>query len=310
MKRILSLFLFLALALSFTGCSVLAEEKALADAKKLIEAGQYAQAIDLLRSIERYNEINALLDEATRLQAAADLERRMTGADFLFGEWICVDDFGSTLTFSSDGICQLDQGSTVRSGDFAYADNTVTSELDTFRVTTANGITWLTAAEGKRFVRPADYETVGPRTVEITAENWQEYFELRQHRFLTFDEMDQVSSVGFGYALCLREAHLPRLFDSPEAVNLSFRLEYTSLFRYVTDPAGDYKLGPISHYSRTGKENSAAAVTDYRHGGETGPLPGSVCALFGTTLPLDSRYFPVYEDAAVTEVHGSIILYP
>lgn len=318
MKRIFAILLVLALAASLTGCAVLKEEMDLREARELMDAGEYNQAIELLRSMERYQEIQAMLEEAAALAAQADLAERINGADLLFGTWKSIDEFGTSVTFHEDGTCVFLAGTQRQDMDFRFTGSGVESGIN-FSVTTANGITWLTATDnagsrtGHRFVREENYATYGPQTIPITLENWEQYFELRPVRQFQFDEAGQIAALGFGYGIYLREEYLSRVFPDPNGyVTLSFTMEYDLAYRYVQNPTDEnYSIGGLA----VSPMGSSSTETIRNHLNDnsipTGDARrGAVCALFAGTLELGSRHFPVFEKGAVTEVSGALVLYP
>ena len=323
MKRIFALLLTLAMAVSLMACGS-GDKKAIEEAQALIDSGDYESAIELLTSIEQYQQITGMLDEAVQLMQEQERQEQLAGADFLCGTWVCIDDMTTTLTYREDGTCSFADQYDTWDSNFAYDNGVVTGILDTFTLGEYQGVPCLSGetfgrnlSEGEffayRFVKEEDYEALGPKTVEITMENWEEYFELREIRLTYLNDFDEIDSIGFGYGIYLKEEYVEKLYTGYEAVSVAFKMEYDWRYRRVTNPTqDDYVIGGVAWTAD--HKISTSQVFDYRYSEYIGveqPEYNAVCATFGSAGPIqDNDIFPSLENGVVIDVQGALILFP
>lgn len=323
MKRIFTLFLALVMAVSLMACGS-GNEKTIEEAQALIDSGDYESAIELLTSIEEYQQITEILDEAVQLMQEQERQERLAGADFLFGTWICIDDMTTTLTYREDGTCSVVGQYDTWDGTFSYDNGTIAGVLDTFTVGEYLGVPCLTGetfgknmSDGEffayRFIKEEDYEALGPKTVEITTENWEAYFDLREVRVTYLNDFGEIDYVGFGYGIYLKEEYVEKLYTGYEAVSVAFKMEYDWCSRRVTNPAqDDCVIGDIVWTPE--HESDTSQVFDNRHYDHIGPEQpeyNAVCAIFGYANGVqDNDIFPCLENGVVIDVQGTLILYP
>ena len=326
MKKVIAVLLVLAMMLSLGGCALLETPKALAEARELIDNEEYDEAIDLLTSLEIYDQISDLLEEAMEGQQEQEQARLMEESEFLLGTWRCIDQNGMTITFMEDGTCQVETEYDVFSGPFGVEEeNRISTPIDTFQVTEYEGAICLAAENYNyyvmddqasiRFLREEDYEVLGPQTVEITMDNWEDYFELRFMPFFYRDDFGDVEYAGFGYIVYLREEYVDKLYHDHSAMDVAFKLECDSGYRYVTDPTQpDYIIGDVPPYYTSSVDTFTATLIDCRGSSfyvEGDAEYGAVCANLGSGgMPLDEGIFPVQENGRIIEVRGTIMIYP
>ena len=110
---------------------------------------------------------------------------------------------------------------------------------------------------------PTDAPTEAPQPVpvEITMENWEEYFVLRETEQVHISESCSVINRIFGYGVFLKEEYVDRL---AEGSDVSFELEYNLVWRRVMgDLTGDsYMLQ--SAQTDPDRKTQTAQLTDFR----------------------------------------------
>lgn len=323
MKRIFALLLALAIAVSLMACGS-GDKKTIEEAQALIDSGDYESAIELLTSIEQYQQITEMLDKAVQLMQEQERQERLAGAEFLFGTWICIDDMTTTLTYREDGTYTFAEENETWDETFSYDNGVISGGLETFTVGEYQGVPCLTGEKfgrntlddeffAYRFVKEEDYEALCPKTVEITMENWEEYFELREIRLTYLNDFDEIDSIGFGYGIYLKEEYVEKLYTGYEAVSVAFKMEYDWCSRRVTNPTqDDYVMGNVVWTPE--HESSTSQVFDYRYSEYIGveqPEYNAVCATFGYAGPIqDNDIFPSLENGVVIDVQGALILFP
>lgn len=100
-----------------------------------------------------------------------------------------------------------------------------------------------------------------PVAVQITMDNWQEYFELRETEQVYQSESCDVINRVFGYGVFLKDAYTDRL---AEGSDVAFELEYNLVWRRVLgDLAGDsYSIHHAT--SDEQKKTQQAQLVDFR----------------------------------------------
>lgn len=106
-------------------------------------------------------------------------------------------------------------------------------------------------------------QTIVP--VEITLDNWQEYFELRQTEQVYVSESCGVTNRVFGYGVFLKEEFLPLLAPGSD---ISFELQYEVVWKRVMgDLTGDsYMI--IGSVNEVHPKTQLAQMTDFRENAE------------------------------------------
>lgn len=332
MKKLMAVLLVLAMVMSLGGCAmkeaaeaVEKTEEAMAQARELIDNGDYEQAIELLSELEVYSRITELLDEAAQAQMEQEWENRRKDASFLVGTWRCIDQNDMSLTFQEDGICLVSMQGDELSGEFFMDSGSVQGPMGAMTLTEYEGVMCLASdaisyrvggeEHNVRFLREEDYENLGPRTVEITMENWETYFELRFAPSYYRDDFGDIEYVGFGYFVYLRDEYVDKLFNGYPSVDVAFKLECDSGYRYVTNPTQpDYSIEGVPPYWTSSLDTFTATVYDNRGSDyyvEGDAEYGAVCGnLSAGGMSLEEGIFPVQENGRIIAVEGMIVLYP
>jgi len=230
-KRLLSLILALSLCLSLTACAS-ADDKAFEEADALLAAGDYEGAIAAFSSIGRYQEISAKIAEAEKLHQETQRMANLANAEALFGNWVNVaTDFIDfiTLTLNSDGTSVLAFGDEVYNSTFDFENNTlsINNPYFAFSVETVDGLTHLVSGDmGLDMVPEANYSEFALQEIELTIDNWQEYFEMKEVNGIRKNSFGEVEAVYPTVGIFLKEEYYDRLPEYFDTMNIAFELTY------------------------------------------------------------------------------------
>lgn len=323
MKKLFALILALSLVLSLAGCAS-DSEKAVKEAQTLLDAGDLDGAIAALNQVPEYVTLTDALiqavfqkadvlaqagsyDEALALLASlggyqqvadkiADVEDQRQQADvgFLLGTWKNIPS-ALELTFEADGTCAFAAYGEQLSLTYSHSDGIVNipSPLSfSLEVTEKDGVTHLIGNSGPPaldLVPEANYEALAPETVEITMDNWDTYFELRETYEEYLGEFGEFSYRMPTYGIFLKDEYCELLTDDGAAVD--FEVCYDEVVYEVTGYSGniqkglvteDYVLTPANpgwFYLRTGAL-ATASLFDYRYYSEGLSRDNTVSAIF------------------------------
>ena len=107
----------------------------------------------------------------------------------------------------------------------------------------------------------APTEPPQPVAIEITLENWEEYFELRETEQVYISESCSVINRVFGYGVFLKEEYADRFANESD---VSFDLEYNVAWaRVMGDLTADNYLITGSQ-SNEERKTQSAVLTDFR----------------------------------------------
>lgn len=201
MKKALVLLLALCMLLTLCACAD-ASEKEFEAAKALYDAGDYENAIEALQNVGHYAEIAGMIADAQKQLAAESY-------GFLLTTWKDVRADGTnTVIFHEDGTCDLD-GSPMQ---YSMGNDKVTvAGILTLDITQEDGIYHL-AGEDVDYVREEDYDTfIAEHTVELTLDNYLDYFEWVEERIDNKDAYGNFTSVFIRHILTPKdEKHVNR----------------------------------------------------------------------------------------------------
>jgi len=259
MKRILSFLLALILCFSLTACTgkeekeaaaaALAQQRAEADAfdaaKKLLDEGHYDEAIAAFRNVGRYEDIASLIAKAEQLKDEAE-------AGFLFGTWLDISS-GNSYIFENKGSGQIDSGLARVAFEYKCTDDVVMINSPVsceLTVSEIDGVTHLISDE-LDLVPEADYAALAPYDVEISMDNWQEYFDLRKVDYVEFNAFNEPEWRNNSYALVLRDEYAQQLHGvHQEAIDVSAELRYDYGWFIIS---GDYIRGDYDRQPTVGQ---------------------------------------------------------
>lgn len=338
--------LVIAILLTMTGCAS-EDAKAMDSAAALLEAGDYAAAIEAYAAIGSYQDVSAQIAAAAdALIAAGEYEKAMEllssvngyqliadkmaeaekllqdqNASFLYGTWKNMYS-DAILTMNDDGTGTLTTDDNTYDIRYTFEDGILTLDNPlTFSLTVSkeNGFYHLiNAVNNMNFVTAADYEEIGPKEVVITMENWEQYFELKHVQSLLYDEFGEPYAAAFNYAVYLKDEYTEKLAGGDNGLHdVNFKLEYDQNHRYITNiTSEDYVLGDIqfSHESQT----ITVTVHDYRNSNVSNRnvILNTVCGEFSlgwVNIDQGSEEAVAYlymENGKIIAVQGSIMLFP
>lgn len=191
--------------------------------------------------------------------------------------------------------------------------------LDAVTIREIDGVTHM-VSEYSDWVSEADYEAIGPKTVEITLDNWGEYFEIRETDWQYRNDFGEIEQKGFGFGVFLKDEAASRLKDPYASVNVSFKVAYDEVMHKATGSAanGDFQVGAADHpkwYSNESSRMDAVGQVWLQEGDymEGSGCYGYYCATFTgyTTIEeADATYIIVFENPEVLNVTGTLTLFP
>ncbi len=320
------MLLLLVFCMSMVACSSINKDFDAADA--LLQAGDYDAAIAAFSAIGRYEEISAKIQEAQKLKNEAN-------AGFLYGTWknILNDYRGeSDFVIMEDGKALID-GTTAT---YSYENGilTLTSPMIIELVCEEiDGVMHLRGSLGvdMDYVPEDKYDELGPYSVELTMDNWTEYFELREAANMYFNQFGELESAQNSYGIFLKDEYMDKIslqsfFTNEIAFKISYDTEayavpvsdYEEAWKTVFDINELEKTDPpyyFDNFEETGL-TTTASVWDYRNHtdlNEKSPYYKSVAAEFGMGGNMTEnggtfiKALPV--NAQVVQVQGELVLF-
>lgn len=312
MKRLIALALILVLCLGMTACGASEDEKAFEEANALLESGDYEGALEKFYSIGLYNQTAEKIyqiEEQLRTEKVA----------FLTGTWKDLQN-DMTLTFGEKGkFTVTNPDGTVSDGEAWYDANDQLYLFEAVEIREIDGVTHMTG-EYNDWVSEADYEVIGPRTVEITLDNWADYFEIRETDDLYRNAFGEIEWKGFGFGVFLKDDVASRLRDPYGSVNVSVKAAYDGVMYKATGTleGGDFQKGepgqPKWLKEETRREEAVMDVWMV-----TGPeregsgCYGCYCATFtgyNTIEEEGDTYIIVFENPEILDITGTLTIFP
>ena len=335
-KRFLTLILALVMCLAMTACAS-EEDKAFEAADALLAAGDYEGAIAAFSSIGRYAEISEKIYEAEMLRIEAERLAGAANAEPLYGNWINTkgDVVGTdiTLAINPDGNCTLVWGETVTDSSYRCSDNLFTIDMMVIdlKIEVIEGITHLIYDEyNMDFVSEADYPAFAPQDIEITLDNWQDYFEMKETKSIQVNAFGEVSYVQPAVGIFLKEEHYDRLLENYWDMELAFELTYDETPYKVLNCTpedfdysflGNYEMEPATNVPSWWEMQTGCTVIgnvyDNRNAdwlAEQSPFNGTFSAEIGMYGggygDNNAQYVSLWTNIQVSRVTGTLRLYP
>ena len=312
MKKFIALALILMLCLGMTACGASEDEKAFEEANALLEAGDYEGALEKFYSIGLYNQT------AEKIYQIEE-QLRAEKVSFLTGTWKDLNN-DLTLTFSEKGkFTVTDSDGTGSDGEAWYDANDQLYLFEAVEIREIDGVTHMTG-EYNDWVSEADYEVIGPRSVEITMDNWNDYFEIRETDDQYRNAFGEIEWKGFGFGVFLKDDVASRLKNTYDSVNVSVKAAYDTVMYKATGTleGGDFQKGepgqPKWLNEETRREEAVMEVWMM-----TGPeregsgCYGCYCATFtgyNTIEEEGDTYIIVFENPEILNVTGTLTLFP
>ncbi len=312
MEKIIALTLVLVMCLGLTACGASEDEKKFEEANALLEAGNYEDALEAFSSIELYNlTAEKIFEIEEKLQADK--------VSFLTGTWKDLKG-ETTVTFGEAGeyVVNTTYGDSW-DGKAWYDEEGALYILDATTVQEIDGVTHL-VSEHYDLVSEADFEKVGAKTVEITMDNWADYFEIRETNYVYSNAFQEIEHMGFGFGVFLKDEFAEKLVDTYSSVDVSFKVAYDEVMHEATGSSqnGDLQVGEVGHprwYSDEITRSDAVGQVWLQEGEdmEASDSYGYYCTTFtGYTTYQDEKesYVTVFENPEVLNVTGTLKLFP
>lgn len=343
MKKLISILLGTAMCITLGACAS-QTDKALEEASSLLDAGKYEEAIEALSAVEQFGEFRDKMAEATMKKAEGLLEAekydeaiKVLRSDphyetfqskiqeiqqlkmdhekgFLYGKWTTADR-QSTFEFLENGTCKVNDSSNPVSYSYEQGklvfDNASSSS---YSLVEKNGIQQLVLDDASAYssseiyVRESDYDSAFDE-IEITMDNWEQYFELRQALNLATDDFGDPVHYEICYTVFLKDEYVEKYISS----DISFKVQYTNMLYDVDGDllSGDYTLANGSEFEQAISTSTLEdrRNSDYYSG--ISDLKDSISAIIpilayggdGISGPIS-----VCEDGKVLRAEGSLTL--
>lgn len=360
MKRIVCMIMGILMLLSLAACgageaepTLSPEEQAFEAACALLEEGKYQEAYAAFTTLESYQRIQEKIDEAAagiEAQRLAEEEAAkqalLQQVGFLYGTTWRDTRSTAELTF---GECQ-DNGTGSFTGEVHYLDwidSTTKREADypwtmvegeiyvsylpvlgrenipedgfLFTVEERDGVTHLLVGECD-FVRTEDYGPYEPAAVEITIDNWQDYFEIKEGLEWEYDDFGVCDGVRIITAVCLKEAYQDRLIldrtnvtfgctcdlnvRSVAQIDFENKIAVTGEIRDVLELGLSYTNIFCSNHYDTRKDNTVIAELPQIF------MELGVSSYYEPAHMHSSHIFYSYENHVIDRVAGTLMLRP
>ena len=274
-KRLLSLILALVLCLSLAACAS-EEDKAFEAADALLAAGDYEGAIAAFSAIGRYQEISDKIYKAEMMRAEEARLSSIAAAEAYFGNWVNISPYYTettvTLALNANGIGTMAWGEDTHDSNINYKDSIISLDnpIMDLKVTDIDGITHLISEEyNMDFVSEANVAAFTPIDIEITLDNWQEYFEIKEVNSISINAFGEVDYVQPCIGIFLKEEYYDRLLENYWDMELAFELTYDETAykilnctpdNYKYELAGQYEREPVTPPSWWKLETDCTAI--------------------------------------------------
>lgn len=336
MKKILAMILVMALCLSLCGCAFLAKTdngEATTDEKSegiSFGSSKYEKYDALIEAIEAndfekaYSELVKFADEAAGVSKPTQDEQYAELAKNAVGEWITFHEDAvdvKPLVINEDGTGSYGDESftwTVDNGsdehfqlkclvdgiDFKYTvqfnkyDGDKTWHCQVFVIEVIDEYSWTSHHEDEDtyFDR---YNKNKLEIVDITSENFFDYFEMRLENSWSKNEFDEVEGWGRNYYLFLKPEYADRLaIDDSE-----IKLQYTGkLVYYFCDVDLENQTIEVGEAIASQDKKDVDETTSFRlYNGYSEKFPEEYCVTYFWLYSSDNGWFDGAEHAYVTD---------
>lgn len=229
------------------------------------------------------------------------------------------NDHGFVMTINEDGTGTIILGEqeltiTWEKTDEEIICNTGSKEL-TFKIRANNGVVEMSYKDGYYVVvSEQDYENT-IECVELTLENWQQYFEIKPYAEPQTDAFDELSDLMICTTLVLKDEYVNTFAASDGAIEVSFGgeyrcpIEYNSATKELTlgTPYTKEESEQKGYYLSTEAVTYTDELTYYREygfriGGGVG-CPPDTFKVEGDIVTADITYYDTIE---ITRIQGNL----
>lgn len=237
------------------------------------------------------------------------------------GTWVNTssNDHGFVMTINEDGTGTIILGEqeltiTWEKTDEEIICNTGSKEL-TFKIRANNGVVEISYKDGYYVVvSEQDYENT-IECVELTLENWQQYFEIKHYAEPQTNDFDEIFGLMISSTLVLKDEYANAYAGSDGAVEASFGdkyycpIEYNSATKELTlgTPYTKEESEQKGYYPSTETVTNTNNLTYYREygfgiGGGVGCWRDTV-KVEGDIVTADTAYYDIIE---ITRIQGNL----
>lgn len=243
-----------------------------------------------------------------------EMERK---ASYFYGTWKCVVEDDATLIFQKGRFCTIEASSITSSGEY-FVDNSYVYTPEAallyskYRNVECLSVPGYYNANGEAliFVRAEDYDRVAAKEIVITMDNWDTYFEIGEMRIIFPNTKNEDMAV-YVPGVYLKGEYLERLKEPMGPFDLFFTVKRDVYHCYVENPLGENPVFYDISASKEGYETKER-LGDWRYNPdiwhETEKV--GICAIINSGFAVWDNYIYFETNAQVTDVQGSIWLYP
>jgi hypothetical protein len=167
-------------------------------------------------------------------------------------------------------------------------------------------------------IKEENYEALAPEAIELTLENWETYFEIREAQDDIYTAMGELEFIQRGFGIFLREEYIERMTDMP--LDISFKAAAVAhWYQVLTEDyaSGIYEIGEQTNRRDLGiygsESWSGVEKVRYRTSRETSDFYQKYAAPFlgggGYTNHEKKEYFTdIVDSLQVEAVQGILYL--
>lgn len=172
----------------------------------------------------------------------------------------------------------------------------------------------ITAAETQATVQ--ETEAV-PQQTQITMENWETYFELKEARTVVKLEDEEPDLFTSGYGLFLRDEYVQKLPDPETGVDVTLRYRYVNSLRLAEGnypesyTLGEVRVVPWLDYEPQEEERVVFYVD--KDGDPRSDFTGTVSAnlsVYGCMFDGNQVFLQVADELEILDISGTLMLLP
>lgn len=268
MKRCITMMLVFAMCLSLCACG---KSEAVKNVESLIEAigGVTVDSEAAVVAAEKaYNSLSeedkSTVENAFVLESARESLDALLFERAILGTWISINS-GASYTFMENGECIYTDSDNNSSLTYEITEQTI-------RVTTAisklvfnleedsrSVVHMIDETSGIDCVSESDYSAFAPEEIEITLDNWQNYFEIRPANRTECDAFGTIIHYVYGYAFFLKDEYMDRVASISD---IAFKVNAAFEYRQV-----EWDTQQLIEGGKIGETEVAevvATIADYR----------------------------------------------